>query len=173
MPRAANITEVEPEAPAEPRKQRRTKKAAAPSADLLKKPLSRLLGLASVMFAWYATRAIKDELKREAVQDAMEMTAQERSDIAEPLANIFSRTSLAGRIGRYIIESDDYVALGEALFIYGSRVFEALKEIGEANHVARSEARESAPVSSNGHQPAAPGLQFEQAAIYNGLQDAA
>lgn len=169
----ATITEVEPEARPAARSHRAApKKVLAPSADALKKPLNRLLGLASVIFAWYATRAIKNDAQREAVQDAMEMTAQERNDISEPLANIFSRTSLAARIGRYIVESDDYVALGEALFIYGSRVYESLKVIGESTHVARGETRQGAPVSANGHQPAA-GVQLEQAAIYNALQDAA
>lgn len=145
-----------------------TAKVEAVAASELQKPLSRLLGLASVVFAWYATRPIRDENKREQVQDVMEMTAQERQDISGPLANLFSRTSLAGRIGRYIIESDDYVALGTALFSYGSRVFDALKEIGEMSNVTRPEA--GPPVGANGHKPA--GIQFEPAASYNGLQAA-
>lgn len=50
------------------------------------------------------------------------MTQQEAQGIAGPLGNIFAKSSLNKRYGRYVAEGGDYTALGYGLYAYAYRV---------------------------------------------------
>jgi hypothetical protein len=57
------------------------------------------------------------------------LTDREASAIAKPLASIISKTNVYAKYGKHIAESNDYIALGMALFGYGTRVWQQSQEL--------------------------------------------
>lgn len=55
-------------------------------------------------------------------QPSIAMLDHEAAAIAVPVANLFARTDLNRKFGRYLVGSNDYVALAWSLYQYGKRV---------------------------------------------------
>lgn len=76
------------------------------------------------------------------------MSDIEAQGISVPLANIFARSELNRRFGRYLAGSSDYTLLGYALYAYGYRV------IGQVG--ARAQAEQAAQGTQRGFPHAVP-----------------
>jgi hypothetical protein len=109
-------------------------------------------------------------------QPAVAMTDAEAKAIARPVANFFATSELNRRFGRYLIGSNDYVALVWALYQYGQRVVtnwiprnEKIQSVrysaAPGNAAAPGSGPIASPKSANHHDPASDGITIKPTII--------